>query len=206
VISVLIPSRGHPGLLRRSITSLLDHASALEVVEILVAADDDDPKTATEVMEVMMNFAGIVRVFTRKPVGYGCLHEYYQFLADRSRGEWLLVWNDDAQVLTYNWDAIITGQPEGVLVADVQSPYSPLCVFPAVRRTAVEALGRFSTANPHVDTFWQDIGRMTGTIASVPVHASLESPVKPGQTHGYYEPAHQAELKACADLLRKKLL
>ncbi len=201
MISVLLPSRGHPDLLKRSVASLLDHASAVEMVEVLVAADEDDPETVKAALELTRSVT-----IASERAGYGRLHEYYQRLSLAARGDWLLVWNDDAQMLTYNWDAIIEGQPDGVLVADIQSPYSPLCCFPAVRRTAVQALGRFSTDNPHVDTFWQDIGHLTGTIAAVPVHASLESPVKPGQTHGFYEPVHQAELKACADLLRKKLL
>ena len=45
MISVLLPSRGHPDLLKRSVASLLDHASAVEMVEVLVAADEDDPET-----------------------------------------------------------------------------------------------------------------------------------------------------------------
>ena len=115
-----------------------------------------------------------------------------------------MVWNDDATMTTPRWDDVIEALPPGVLVADITTPHSPLCCYPAVRREAVEALGRFSTDNPHVDTFWQDVGHATGTIARVPVYANLESPVKPDQQHGYYDLPHQAQLAAAIAIIREK--
>lgn len=193
MISVLLPSRGRPELLARSVASLRDNAA--RPPEILVAADDDDPVT----VQLARTLDMITVVCS--PVGYARLHEYYAVLAARATGDWLLVWNDDATMMTMHWDIAIEKLPASVLIADLPSTQSPLCCFPAIRRAAVDALGRFSTANPHVDTFWQDVGHYTGTIASVPVFARHDTPAKTGQTHGFYEPGHQAELAACTALL-----
>lgn len=193
MISVLCPSRDRPQLLRRSVASLRDLATSH--VEILVAADDDDPATVRAAGELG------VRVVVFRRAGYARLYEYYQRLAELALGDWLLIWNDDAVMTTRYWDEAIHALPPEVLVADLESPHSPLCCFPAVRRQAVDALGRFCTDNPHVDTFWQDAGRAANTIRQVPVYAACDSPVRPGQSHGYYEPEHQAELAACTAVL-----
>jgi hypothetical protein len=198
VISVLCPSRGNPQLLALSAKSLKDTADG--PFEFLVAADEDDPVTVKEASRL----ADVTVVSPR--LGYGKLHEYYQRLTDVARGDWLLVWNDDFTMLTSGWDTVIAELPASVLVADIQSPHSPLCCAPAVRRSAVEAIGTFSSANPHVDTFWQDAGGELGVIRRVPVRIDLKTPVKPGQTHGFYDPPHQAQMAACTEVLRNHML
>lgn len=201
MIDVLVPSRGHPELLVRSAESLAGLAGSPEQVMIYVAADDDDPETIAVASEL-----GVCRVFHRRP-GYAGLHVYYQALAELGSADWLLVWNDDAMMLTAFWDAILHEQPPSVLVADLQSHHSPaMCCFPAVRRTAVNALGRFCTDNPHVDSFWQDVGRATGTIAAVPIHVQHDQRTGSehwGNQHGYYELPHQAQLAACTETIRR---
>jgi hypothetical protein len=196
VISVLCPSRGNPQLLEQSAASLRAHAAG--DTELLVIADDDDVPTVEMAAEV----ADVMLVVPRK--GYAGLHGYYQELSALACGEWQMIWNDDATMLTPGWDGIISALPPDVLVADIQTRYSPLSCFPAVRTTAIEALGRFSTDNPHVDTFWQDVATALGVMRTVAVHAGLTSPVSTN-SHGFYEPAHQQEMAACTQVLREYL-
>jgi glycosyltransferase involved in cell wall biosynthesis len=163
MISILCPSRGRPTLLAESIGSLRDQATTS--LELLVAADEDDSET----VQVARGLDATVVVSER--VGYSNLHVYYNGLAKQASGDWLLLWNDDATMLTASWDRAIEGLPAGVLVADLQSYHSPdLCCFPAVRYVAVTAVGGFSPHTPHCDTYWQDLGRATETIRSVDVH------------------------------------
>ncbi|HXJ25684.1 MAG TPA: glycosyltransferase [Streptosporangiaceae bacterium] len=198
MISVLCPSRGRPAQLDASVTSLAANAAYDPPFEVLVVADDDDQDTIAAARELGPS----CRLLITSRKGYDRLHEYYKIAAAAARGDWLMVWNDDAVMATLNWNAIIEGLPPGILVADVGSTQSPLCCFPAVRREAVTALGRFSTDNPHVDTFWGDAGRAAGVIAAVPVFASHVSAIRYGQHHGFYDPPHQAEIAAAAGTLR----
>lgn len=203
MISVLVPSRGNPDDLQRSVESLRGLADRPGEIEVWVGADRDDPDTAA-----MAGYIGCdVELFDRQ--GYRGLHVYYQRLAELASGDWLLVWNDDAVMLTPGWDAVLSRLPAGALVADLQSHHSPMVCFPAVRREAMAMLGgRFCTANPHVDSFWQDAGRATGTIFPVAVHIRHDQRVGHedwGSQHGYYEPAHQAELAGYVRRLRSAL-
>lgn len=195
MISVLCPSRGNPAWLARSAKSLRDTAEG--EIEVLVAADDDD--TLTIEMASAPAVADVLLVLPR--VGYAGLHVYYQELALVAAGDWLMIWNDDDTMLTQGWDTVIKALPPEILVADIQSPHSPLSCTPAIRSRAVEVLGRFSTDNPHVDTFWHDLGLTLSVVRTVPVHIALESPVSTN-SHDYYGPAHQAELAACIEVIR----
>ncbi len=193
VISVLLPSRGNPALLERSVRSLRGHASRR--LEILVAADDDDPDTARKAGEL-----AVLRLI-RKRAGYDRLHVYYQDLAAMASGDWLLVWGDDCVMTTDGWDDIIESLPSGVLVADLASTHSQHCCFPAVRRAAVEAIGMFSTDNPHVDTFWGDIATEAGVIRRPDgIFVQAESVIR-GNPHDFYSPEHQEKMRECARLL-----
>lgn len=164
MISVLLPSRGRPDSLARSVASLRDNANC--AVQVLVAADPDDPATA-------QNTVADKTVVAAQRYGYSKLHRYFNELAELADGGWLLLWNDDALMLTKDWDATIEALPRGVLVAHVQSQLSPaMSCFPAVRREAVDAVGGFCPHTPHADTYWQQIGQLTGTIAMVGVHVN----------------------------------
>lgn len=199
MISVLCPTRHRINKFERSYESLTRAADRPQDVEFLAAVDPDDTSLATYGW-----YSGVMWVAPER-FGYDGLHRYYQGLAEIARGDWLLVWNDDCEMTTPGWDTVIGKLSPDIMIADIQTPHSPLCCFPAIRRRAVEALGRFSSDNPHVDTFWQDVGNATGIIASVPVYAHCETPVKPDQTHGYYDGPHQAELATCTQLLRERL-
>jgi len=155
MISVLLPSRGRPASLAESIASLRNLAAHPDRVDVLVAADPDDPDTVTAADTCN---ATVWIAPTR--YGYARLHEYVNTLASMSSTEWLLLWNDDARMLTRGWDARIEEARPGVLWPRHNG--SPMLnVFPAVHRTFVETLGHFSLS-PHCDSWVQDVATAVG--------------------------------------------
>lgn len=155
MISVLLPSRGRPSSLADSIGSLRVMADDPDQLEILVAADPDDPDTA-EAAERSRAACWVAP--TR--YGYHQLERYVNHLAAVASGEWLLLWNDDARMLTAGWDARIAEAPHGVLwPAHNDSPM--LNIFPVVHRSIVDVLGHFSLS-PHCDSWVQDVATAVG--------------------------------------------
>ena len=139
VISVLLPTRGRTEALKKSLQSLIDTAANPKRIELLLGIDDDD----TEVKEYIQNeIAPILRdvqieckaqVF--KPLGYTQLHTYVNTLASAATGEWLFFWNDDAIMLSENWDNEIdkyTGQFKLLAPRDNHDghPYAILPIVP----------------------------------------------------------------------------
>lgn len=216
LISVLCPSRGRPDSLARSIQSLRAHASQPDRVEVLIAADPDDPATVER-------SAGLHAACWIAPERYGYhqLNLYYNRLTELSGGEWLLLWNDDALMTSPHWDLWIRQLPDHIIVADLQTAHSPhLCTFPAVRRVAVQAVGAFSPVTCHCDTWWQDIARQLGGIAPIPVHVDHRRADLTGdhqdqtradalagyRTHEYYSPAVQEPLAQAVAKIREALV
>lgn len=214
MISVLLPSRGRPASLVKSATSLFEHATNPDGIEILVAADPDDAGTAA-VAEDM----GLDCWIAPTRFGYGQIRLYFNALAEIAIGDWLLLWNDDATMTSAGWDKQIEDLPRRIQVADLHNAFSPgLCCFPAVRREAVTMLGGFCAAEtPHVDSWWQEIGRRSQTIRAVDAHVHHDrfdltgghhdATYLEGRTHlrhgDFFSPEFQAQIDVAATVLDK---
>lgn len=151
-ISVLLPSRGRPKALRETVAGLLDLADRPDSIQVLVAADPDDPETREA------DLPARATVWTApERYGYPRLHEYVNRLAGLSDGDWLMLWNDDARILTAGWDALVGEQPPGVLWP--RSNDIPTCnTFPIWPRAWTEHLGHVSLS-PHCDSWIQYLGQ-----------------------------------------------
>ena len=202
MIDVLLPSRGRPEMLARAVSSLRVQAACPRSVAVRVGVDSDDPATASMAASLAAHWI----TFARQ--GYERLHVYYQALAAASPADWLLVWNDDAVMLTPDWDDVLADLPSRFLVANLRSRHSPICAFPAVRREGCGGEPGCSAGdNPHVDSFWEVVGGLSGTITAVPIDVQHDQQGgHAGNEHGFHEPAHLAELAACAQRCRDAVL
>lgn len=154
MISVLVPSRNRPTLLRESLSSL-----GYGDFETLVYIDNDDP-SRREYMEVPTTYT-----LVGKRHGYPGLQHYINELCKLASGDWLFLWNDDALMKTPDWWKKVpeTDKPE-VINFDA-NPLNNL--FPLVSRQMYETLGHFSLS-PHNDSWVQDIANQVGIHTHVP--------------------------------------
>jgi hypothetical protein len=159
MISALLPSRGRLASLVVSVGSLVTTASRPENVEVLVMGDPDDIASIPAAWRYPAPRQ--VRAWIApERYGYGRLHEYYNALAARAGGDWLLIWNDDATMLTDGWDEII--EAAGPAVLWLEANHSPQAnMFPAWPRAWYEAAGRVS-GSPHCDSWLQLLGGLLG--------------------------------------------
>lgn len=132
--------------------------------EVLVGIDKDDPQKERY---LVMDWSKNVRFFVfENPQGYGGLHEYYNELAREARGDWIMLWNDDAIMDTTNWINIFNDQDHTQPI--VLSLYHEVNnLFPAISRTFHETIGHFSLQT-HADSWVQQVGERSGTQRYVP--------------------------------------
>lgn len=154
-VSVLLPTRKRPEHCRRSVRCLRDLAARPGDVEVLLRHDDDDEPPPLPPAEVGA-FAAL-RVLGGPRHGYGGMHRYYNQLAGEARGDWLLVWNDDADMLTPGWDDLLREAPPFC----VQYPRRDVTAttdftFPVLGRPVYEALGQVA-ANGFCDAWLSDV-------------------------------------------------
>lgn len=94
-------------MLYKSVMSLMATAADSRRVNFMVAIDPDE-----EHIRLSFPSAATVGIWSApERFGYPRLHEYYNALAERADGRWLMLWNDDAFMLTKGWDAVISSQP-----------------------------------------------------------------------------------------------
>jgi hypothetical protein len=161
-ISVLLPSRGRPASLAKTVMILDKLADDPAGVEILVAADPDDKPTHL----VPLRSPSLLWTAPER-YGYCRIHEYVNHLAAAATGEWLLLWNDDAIMLTKGWDMIIRQSPQAVLWSHAN--HATHCnLFPAWPRAWTDAMGHVALCW-NCDTWMQVIGEQVGRHMPIPV-------------------------------------
>ena len=162
-ITLLCPSRGRVDSLRASVTGARGLASDPAKVRVVVVADPDDLETA----EVAARLRCRVVVAPER-FGYAGLHRYYNLAAEAADDGWLMVWNDDAVMLTDGWDEMITSQGPGVLWPEHNDPAHAHCnLFPVWPSLWSTATGRVA-GDIHVDSWLQEIGQGLGLQWRVP--------------------------------------
>jgi hypothetical protein len=170
-ISVLLPTRNRPGLLTYSLHSLLDNADEPKQIEILLAVDPDAPLDPY--------FWPGTRVWTA-PERYGSprMQEYYNHLATLAQGPRLMIWNDDATVLTKGWDSIVRAAPPGACLWLDHADTGPAhCnMFPIWPRSWTDCLGHIAAGSPRVDTWIQEVAEIMGRQVKVPIQIRHVSP------------------------------
>jgi len=95
-ISLLLPTRGRAELLRRFLESVLARSERPDLVEVVVYADADDPSSHGFQVEGLE-----VRTIVGPRASMG---EYNTACFERSRGDIVVLGNDDVVIQTRGWD------------------------------------------------------------------------------------------------------
>lgn len=168
-ISVLLPTRQRTHMVMSSVESVLSLAKDPSSVEIAVAYDDDDHEShalfqSDAWQDLIHKFGAQQRVFQTPRWGYGALHHYYNLMCKETVSDWLLVWNDDATMLTQDWDQHIkdAGDFMGLLHIECTT-YPKLSLFPLFPRAWIELFGEATACN-HIDSWIMDICRMADAV------------------------------------------
>jgi hypothetical protein len=167
-ISVLIPSRGRPQLLLDAVNSLLDRAADPDNIDISVFLEYDELDLYSSVQ-----YPEQVFMCSDKTVsGYTEMAKMWNELAHIADPDtWLLCFNDDAIMLTDDWDQIIADNSDkGLVLAgwDNSTTYG-WPAFPVINRSVFEKLGHI-TRFCGLDSWMQRVHEMGGkSIPRIPI-------------------------------------
>lgn len=168
-ISVLLPTRKRPNGLRAAVTTLMDLASRPEQVEYVFATDTDD----ASVFEILKTNVGSIfaegqaHEMRTERLGYHRMHDYYNELAARAKGELLFIWNDDTEMQTKGWDELLLAaiEPKRPLVQFMRrNSYDKADeTFPVVDRRIFEAVGHLAN-HCYVDLWLGRVSAAAGVM------------------------------------------
>lgn len=162
MISLLLPSRERPVLLKRSVYTAYALAADTGNVEVLIGNDPDDEITAEAGKELHERYPGVRVIRTVRRYGYREFNEYFNLLAGFAHGDWLVLWNDDALMQTFHWDLQMVSKAPGVLSL-ITTNHRPFNTFPAVHRKVYEAMGHYSLSI-HCDSWVHDVALEAGCL------------------------------------------
>ena len=103
LVSIMIPTRKRTQLLKECLDSFNNKTIDKSLVEILLKIDNDDIETL-KFAESYKSEIEIKIIVTDRKNGYGSLHEHYNSLAKISESEFLMVFNDDIEMITEGWE------------------------------------------------------------------------------------------------------
>jgi hypothetical protein len=162
-ISVLLPTRQRVELVKHSLHSVVSTASNPAEIEILIAYDNDDAESqeffsGPQWKQWQTQHGVSARVFCVPRWGYKSLYKYYNYLADQSQGQWLLLWNDDAALETLNWDDCVRQNHSWRMLLHIPCRNLAInsSIFPLFHREWLDLFGTVSPVN-HPDSWISEV-------------------------------------------------
>ncbi len=138
--SFLMPTRNRPDLVKRFFQSLADTTAFPEFIEVVLAADEDDPVSQA----ITEDRFQLTHVVTPKGANMGELNRAcYQ----ASKGRYVCLINDDVVVRTRAWDRAVYNvfsrfDDDVALIHTNDLMFEEkLCTFPILSRTACDEIG-----------------------------------------------------------------
>lgn len=168
-ISLLCPTRERIEKCHTMIQSIVDTATNPERLDLVFYVDDDDP-VREEYRQLFRSFGttkiGRVVGMVGEPIS---VSKSWNKIAALSRGDVMMMSNDDLEYKTRGWDTRIDEEvlnyPDDIYVMWFNDGHNKACTFPFVSRKWYETLGYFTPgifeflAN---DTWIQRIGAEVG--------------------------------------------
>lgn len=139
-ISLLLPTRGRAELLRRFLESVLARSERPDLVEVVAYADEDDPSSHGFQVEGLE-----VRTIVGPRVSMG---EYNTACFEQSRGDIVVLGNDDVVIQTRGWDRKLremhAAMQDQIYLAYPNDLFKgrDLSAFPILSRRTCQILGR----------------------------------------------------------------
>src|SRR6202011_3753544 len=120
----------------------------------------------------LRDYGGIENTFVGPRVGYASLHSYYNELATRATGDWLMLWNDDCIMQTPSWIDVVRSHDGEIVVLNPRTNHDnweiDMNVFPILPRKMVELMGHISLSR-HNDSWIEFVARDAGIMLRVPI-------------------------------------
>lgn len=172
LVSVMLPTRQRTDLVKRSVISLLEKSADPTTIEVLIAYDNDDQMSkdyfVDEWKQLISSYKSHTQVYETPAWGYGDLNNYYNLLASNAQGQWLLLWNDDALMISQNWDKEVESNRDflGMIHMTTDNFQKNLTLFPMVPKKWIDVFGCLSLSNLN-DSWIQDICAEAGTVLPI---------------------------------------
>jgi hypothetical protein len=160
-----------------TMNSFIDNCKDPSRIQFCLKFDTDDTESISRLNELPK--ANIRTLIYDRGLGYNDLHTFYNDLSSDAKGDWLWLFNDDARMITKDWDEILAnidpfkynptfkGNSDVCLINPGIPGVAGSDVFPMIRRRSYEIMGHFSL-HSHNDCWIQEVFPPLGVELDVP--------------------------------------
>ena len=164
-LSLILPTRGHPRLVKQLFDSIVNTTSDLNRLEVVLYVDQDDPESLA-IDHPLLSFTRLT--------GHGeTMGSITRLCYEKCRGKFVMLLNDDMIFRTKNWDVQVLEQfarfPDGVALVYGNDLYygKKMATFPILSRIACDMMGgicppdyRRHCIDPHILDVFQRLERL----------------------------------------------
>lgn len=175
-IAVFFSSRNRPNFLRKCLSNLIKKMSNKFSVQIIVRLDSNDPNLC----ELLKITKDVYTIIGPQLDGYESMHIFYDECARLTTADILWQINDDAFIVSDNWDQIIIEHLKQfnnnifTCCFDIRKPDGKTIYkwgFPIMNRTMYKIFGnKFCYGDvKYIDTLLRNIGEEMNTVSEIPL-------------------------------------
>ena len=176
LVSIILPSRGRPAELIESVNSILYTAVNKDKIEFLFRADNDDLATIDACHCLMEKLPHAQLWVSPRDKGYLEMHRWTYTLAKLAQSDWLLLWNDDAHMVTPQWDHLLLhagvaswhNVPDNYMLVCKSKNRLGCNEFMFLRKKMVDYLGHISLS-PHSDNWLMRVFTAIQSVTFLPI-------------------------------------
>lgn len=103
-LSIVLLSRHRRVLLDNLLKSLAKNTIRPELLDVIIGMDTDDMESLGESPRIEQQYSFCTTMFRTRQIN---MHDYINFMARASVGEYVMVLNDDCEINTYGWDQAV---------------------------------------------------------------------------------------------------
>ena len=183
LVSAVFASRGRFSLLLESLESLYDKARNPEQIQAIVRFDNDDTENLNNISNLPFDKINIRVIIGPRFRGYQDMHIFINECCSLACGDFLLNWNDDATMLTENWDSELEKYKCQTIVLNpnTHDDAQGINTFPIISRDIYDTLGHWSL-QAHVDTWVSTLGQGLGIEKPIDIAIFHNRPDNPNCT------------------------
>lgn len=175
-VAICIPTRGRTKALETSIMSMVNRATKLDRIQVIVAFDHDDETSMeyyNKTIKPKLDEKNVAHSMIVTPrYGYIRLNHYVNLMARMAEAHWIIFWNDDAIMDTDGWDREIAKYNDKFRVlsflAHKEHPYS---IFPIMPHMWVRILGHVAR-HQQTDHEISHMAYLLDIFERIPVHVT----------------------------------
>ncbi len=213
LVSVLLPTRKRVEELCQCVDSVYSLAQDKTLVEFVLKVDTDDTASIDAAKRLRQLIPQTQIVLSDRGRGFHDMYMWADAMARASSGDWLFLFNDDARMLTQDWDQLLLtigcdkpwpGIDDVCLLIAPTEGRPAANEFLFLRKSTFRLLGHYGRS-AHVDNWMHKVLDFVGAALKTPIMVSHHSHMMGDETRQQSEASYKTSIDSLTSVKARRL-